>query len=259
MCFNKESDSVVAELPFIANIPLYQKEKPYTVVTLAGSDIPPSGNVQIVRSEVVIQDVRDLNMQLSTNGFQVFKHSSNNLDAHDNTTVDRYKNETESLLQSIFSDAVCVKTWDLRKRENKDQTSHLVNLNDELRIDTPATAAHVDATFNSGPRILERHLSPDVKEQYLKPGYRFRLVNTWRPLNTVVDDCPLALCDHESIDPQDLVPTDLIYPHRHGEVYHLFYNKNQRWYWYPRQTPEDLYVFISYDSASDDCAKCLLP
>jgi hypothetical protein len=32
-------------------------------------------------------------------------------------------------------------------------------------------------------------------------------------------DAPLAVCDARSVDPHDLVPSDLIYPNRVGETY----------------------------------------
>jgi hypothetical protein len=55
------------------------------------------------------------------------------------------------------------------------------------------------------------------------------MYSTWRPLNRVLEDRPLALCDSRSIDPGDLVAADRILPDRVGEVYYLRYNEGQLW------------------------------
>jgi hypothetical protein len=64
----------------------------------------------------------------------------------------------------------------------------------------------------------------------MKPGYRIRIVNTWRSLLPVLEDRPLALCDSRSVVPEDLVAADRIVPDRVGEVYYLTYNPNHKWY-----------------------------
>ncbi|KAK3349537.1 hypothetical protein B0T25DRAFT_457785, partial [Lasiosphaeria hispida] len=47
--------------------------------------------------------------------------------------------------------------------------------------------------------------------------------STWQLLNPALDNCPLTFCDYASVDSQDLVGTDLIYPHRHGKIYHIYH------------------------------------
>jgi len=53
--------------------------------------------------------------------------------------------------------------------------------------------------------------------------------STWRPLNAVLEDNPLALCDSRTVLTDDLVAADRILPDRVGEVYYLHYNPNQEW------------------------------
>lgn len=64
----------------------------------------------------------------------------------------------------------------------------------------------------------------------MKPGYRFRIVNTWRSLLPIVEDRPLALCDSRSVASEDLAAADRIVPDMVGEVYYLTYNPNHKWY-----------------------------
>lgn len=53
--------------------------------------------------------------------------------------------------------------------------------------------------------------------------------STWRPLNRVLEDRPLALCDSQSVSANDLVAADRILPDRVGEVYYLRFNQGQKW------------------------------
>ena len=52
--------------------------------------------------------------------------------------------------------------------------------------------------------------------------------STWRSLVPVLEDNPLAVCDSPSIDPEDLIAADRVVPTRHGEVYYVRYNKDQK-------------------------------
>lgn len=72
----------------------------------------------------------------------------------------------------------------------------------------------------------------------------------------VLEDRPLALCDYRSIDPEDLVEADRVFPDRVGEVYYLKYNKEQRWYWLEHQRPDEPFVFVMYDTMHGNQAKC---
>jgi hypothetical protein len=66
----------------------------------------------------------------------------------------------------------------------------------------------------------------------------------------MVEDRPLAFCDFRSINPEDLVATDKIYPHRTIEMYHLLFRKSQRWYWISQHKREEVLLMVMYDSMS---------
>lgn len=52
---------------------------------------------------------------------------------------------------------------------------------------------------------------------------RVQIVNVWRPIKGPLLDAPLAVCDAASINANDLVPSDLVNPHRVGETYSVTY------------------------------------
>ncbi|KIM96915.1 hypothetical protein OIDMADRAFT_20682 [Oidiodendron maius Zn] len=98
-------------------------------------------------------------------------------------------------------------------------------------------------------------MTEDDKQKFLKPGYRIRIINTWRTLVPVLEDRPLALCDSRSVDPEDLVATDRIIPDRVGEVYYLTYNPNHKWFWLEKQTPSEPFAFVMYDTKAGSHAR----
>jgi hypothetical protein len=70
-----------------------------------------------------------------------------------------------------------------------------------------------------------------------------------------VEETPLAVCDARSIAPTDLVPTDLRYPDRTGEVYSLAFNPAHRWFYFPRMQASEVMLLKCYDSAQDGRAR----
>ncbi|KAK1999208.1 hypothetical protein LX36DRAFT_490465 [Colletotrichum falcatum] len=122
---------------------------------------------------------------------------------------------------------------------------------------TRKTAAHfwLDITLDTVPRLVKPLLDEEQLLTFFKPGYRFRLINIWRSLLPECQDRPLALCDYRSVDPEDLVATDRVYPGRNQEIYHLKYNARQRWYWLPKQRRDEPLLFLTYDSKSGTNAR----
>ena len=51
-----------------------------------------------------------------------------------------------------------------------------------------------------------------------------------------------------SIAPQDLVPTDLRYQDRTGEVYSLTFNPEHRWFYFSNMQAEETLLLKCYDS-----------
>lgn len=111
---------------------------------------------------------------------------------------------------------------------------------------------HVDQTASSGEQRVREHL-PDEAERLLQG--RVQIINLWRPLRGPLLDTPLAMCDARTVAPDDLVPTDLIYPNRKGETYSVRYNPNHRWYYMPAMQTDEVLLLKCYDSATDGRAR----
>jgi len=61
------------------------------------------------------------------------------------------------------------------------------------------------------------------------PRRRFAVINVWRPIRGPLYDGPLALCDANSAQAEDLVASDLMFRDRIGETYAVKYNQAHRW------------------------------
>jgi hypothetical protein len=112
---------------------------------------------------------------------------------------------------------------------------------------------HDDQTLESAPNRVAKHLTADEAEWRLKR--RFAIINFWRPIGGPVLQTPLAVCDARTIEPGDLLPSDLVYADWTGETYSVAYNPRHRWYWYPHQVPAEATLLKIYDSASDGRAR----
>jgi hypothetical protein len=79
--------------------------------------------------------------------------------------------------------------------------------------------------------------------------------SVWRPLCKQVEDTPLAFCDPRSVNIKDLKPVDRPSENFTAEIYILQHTKDQRWYYLSRQKPDEVFVFVSWDSyAAEGCA-----
>ena len=111
----------------------------------------------------------------------------------------------------------------------------------------PVKIVHNDYTQKSGPqRVLD--LLGDEAEDLLK--HRFAIVNVWRSIEGEVASAPLAVIDSNSLKRGDLVPTDLVYPDRIGEIYEITANPDHRWFYFPKMTEDEVLLIKGYDSDS---------
>lgn len=109
----------------------------------------------------------------------------------------------------------------------------------------PATRAHVDQTVASGPQRV-RDIMGDQAEALL--AGRAAIINVWRPIAHAARDWPLAVADARSIKPRDLVASDLIFPHRRGEIYLLAHDPDQRWLYIPDLGVDEALLIKCWDS-----------
>jgi len=104
---------------------------------------------------------------------------------------------------------------------------------------------HTDYTEASGRKRLELVL-PNPQE--VARVRRFAIVNIWRSIKGPVVDTPLAVCDARSVMVRDLIPAEVRYPRRTGEIYVAQHSPLHRWSYYPEMDRHEALVFKQYDS-----------
>jgi hypothetical protein len=82
------------------------------------------------------------------------------------------------------------------------------------------------------------------------------IISVWRPLSTVHNH-PLALCDPDTVQADDLVAVDRVSPEYAGEVFYLKYGAAQKWYWISQQTQDEVCLFLSFDSDPGKGVPCM--
>ena len=133
----------------------------------------------------------------------------------------------------------------------------------------PAHIVHGDYTLRSSrERLLQLTQRPSVNdtlrdhipkgqglipkrvaERALSDG-RFAIINLWRNIeSTPVSTHPLALCDGQSVEPEDLVVFEIHMPDRVGENYWAKHAERHTFYSYPAMMRSEALLIKQWDSA----------
>jgi hypothetical protein len=207
---------------------------------------PPAGapwrNTKGDRRAVAIYDGRALEPAptLDREGFELVRFGGAT-ESFEQATVPAYYREVEGLVKRETG-ARRVVAFDHNLRSSARGVRRGDGPNEPVRF------PHNDYTESSGPQRV-RDLLPDEADGLLLR--RFAVVNVWKPIGSPVEQAPLAVCDARTIGPSDLVPTDLLYRDRKGEVYSMRFASSHRWYYFPRMGPDEAMLLKCYDSARD--------
>jgi hypothetical protein len=187
------------------------------------------------------------NFSLDKQGFELRQHGTSVVDFYDREEVKRvYYPEVEQLLKAATGAAKVVifdhqvRCLPMAQRGERSAREY-------------AKIVHNDYTANSGPRRVRDHLPPAEAEELLK--HRFAEINVWRPIRGPVESSPLAVCDARSIEPEDFVPSDLVYPDKIGETYRFKHNPDHRWFYFPYLERTEAILLKCYDSKEDGRAR----
>jgi len=217
-------------------------EKPTRYVDDPPPGVPQWNGLDDPR-EIRIEDGRgrEHEFTLDQNGFQLVKSPSRVRDFYSDDEAKRtYYPEVEQLLRDKIG-ASRVFIFDHTVRNAARQGAR-----------EPSRRVHNDHTVNSAPRRVRDHLGADAAA-LLK--HRFGIVNVWRPIRGPVLDSPLALCDARSFTDDDLIASDLIYPHVRGETSSVEYKPGHRWYYFSEMQPDEAVLIRVHDSADDGRAR----
>jgi hypothetical protein len=186
-------------------------------------------------------------LSLDWQDFQLVHQETAVRDFYDRVEVEKvYYPEIEALLKEttgaekvvVFDHQV--RNIELSKQGEKDAREYV-------------RTVHNDYTAKSGPRRVRDHLPAEEADERLH--HRFAEINVWRPIRGPIESTPLAVCDAQSIDARDFVPTDLVYRDKVSEVYRFTYNRQHQWSYFPRLERNEAILLKCYDSKEDGRAR----
>jgi hypothetical protein len=232
------ADGVEARLVFANR----GQPKPYAYVGTPPEGVPQSrGEYQA--HAVRVENVRPVadELSLDVEGVGVVRRPTAVRDFWDEAqTLALGHPETAELVKEVTGAARVVVFDHTLRRRTDGASDRAPNLPRQ-----PANRAHVDQTVRSGPQRV-RDLMGDQAEDLLKR--RAAIINVWRPICHPARDWPLAVGDARSIAPDDLIASDLIFPHRKGETYAVAYNPTQRWLYVPDLQVDEALLIKCWDS-----------
>ncbi len=224
-------------------------EKPHTYTY-----DPPEGvartNIVEDAHTVPVFDMRPVadGLSLDVQGFELVPAPTAVTDFYDEAQLEAtYYKEAEDLVKrATGASRVVVFDHTIRRRTQgaEDRTPGIPR--------QPVTRIHGDYTEVSGPQRVRDLMGAEADALV---GRRFAIVNVWRPIRGPLFDAPLAVCDATSLADGDLVPQDLIYRDRKGEIYGLTYNPAHRWYYAPAMQADEALLLKCFDSARDGRAR----
>ena len=137
-------------------------------------------------------------------------------------------------------------------------------------VQGPAHLVHGDYTLRSAPERVQQLAQPpsgndtllgflqageslialEDATRALAEGGRFAIINVWRSIgDEPVATHPIALCDSQTVLPEDLVVFEIHYPDRVGENYFAKHSPRHEMYYYPSMTREEALLIKQWDSA----------
>ena len=225
--------------------------------------------------DVVINDARRLDQswrrQLEVHGFELLHRPLQRPDLQffdHRQVVQEYYPECADLVKRA-TNAAHVSAFDhnIRSTAGKDSRERVAG---GQEVQRPIHVVHGDYTLVSAPQRLhalasppgvndtlravlyedESLLNPNVVSRTLDEGKRFALINVWRNIvhSPVMSD-PLALCDGQSVAPDDLVVFEIHYHDRVGENYFAKYAPYHKWWYYPLMTRDEVVLIKQWDTA----------
>lgn len=209
----------------------------------------PGSNVHTYQGSYEEHPVRIANAReaartfsLDREGFRLVDHPTRVRDFFDDDEVRSvYYRELEELVKR---ETGCARAhvFDHTRRAGDEETR------EAHKIRGPVRHVHNDYTDWSGAQRV-RDVLPDEAEELLR--HRVQVIQVWRAIAGPVLSDPLAICDAQSMRPQDFVAAERRYPDRIGEIYHIAYNPGHRWMYVPCMTRDEALIFKCYDSRTD--------
>ncbi len=234
--------TVTGEITFM--VPAEQR--PYVHTEAFTGEPEPRYYAELQRRAVTIHDARTQAQELSLDrhGIELHRRPTIVDDLYDDAHVEQdYYQEIEALVREATGASQVVIFDHTRRRDDGGSGG----------TKTPADRAHNDYTEWSAPQRV-RDVVGEEEARRLR-DVPFVQVNAWRPIRGPVRRSPLAVLDAATLDAGDLIATDMVYPGRTGEIYHLAFNPAQRWLYFPAMERDEILLIKGFDSRIDGRAR----
>ena len=207
---------------------------------------------------------------LASSGFELLSESlaNPNLDFLDQQQVlKNYYPECAAIVAKATGAKAFAFDHNVRSARGKENQARIAG---GQQVQEPLHMVHGDYTLTSAPQRLrdlakppsgndtlrnilgadESLVSEEIVEQALSSRGRFAIINVWRNIAPEpVAMHPLALCDGQSVNPDDLVVFEIHYQNRIGENYFAKHADRHRWVYFPAMTRDEPLLIKQWDSA----------
>lgn len=123
---------------------------------------------------------------------------------------------------------------------------HTVRIDDPNVTRKPARNVHSDYSPAGAYQRLRDLLGQEEASEW--DAGHFGFVNVWRPVQNMINSSPLGFVQPASVQAEDWITIDLIYPDRVGEIMGLVANHAHEWIYTSQMTPDDVAYFNIYDN-----------
>jgi hypothetical protein len=123
---------------------------------------------------------------------------------------------------------------------------HALRVDDPEATRKPARNVHSDYSEDGAKQRLIDLLGSDKAAGWSESHFAF--INVWRPVDDPINNAPLGFVRPSSVDPDDWILLDLIYPDRTGQIMGVVGNPNHDWVYRSRMTPDEVAFFNIYDN-----------
>jgi len=244
------------------------------VLTRRDPDGSDSGMQGVLKENRVI-DIRDgrrltgaERLTARTNGFELLARPiSSEINFLDqNQVVNNYYGQCAEIVQEAVGGRAFAFDHNIRSAQGKQSKQRISG---GQQVQGPAQIVHGDYTLTSSPQRLRDLANPptgndtlrailgegqslidqSMVDRALGDGGRFAIINLWRNIaKDPVATYPMALCDGQSVEPEDLVVFEVHYQDRIGENYFAKHSPRHQWYCYPGMTRDEALLIKQWDS-----------
>ncbi len=123
---------------------------------------------------------------------------------------------------------------------------HTVRVDDPDATRKPARNVHSDYSEAGAQQRLVDLLGAEKAAEWSKGHFAF--INVWRPVEDPINSAPLGFIRPSSVDSEDWILLDLIYPDRKGQIMGLVGNDHHEWLYQSKMTPDEVAYFNIYDN-----------